>query len=362
MMMTYAMLASAAEIDSIADEWRQLQARIGRGLYTDYDWVCIWWRTVGKNHGLCNLHIVTGREDDGRLVAVLPLAITRRRGLRILQAPGHGADACDMLCDGPARAIALWEFARRELSYDFAEMRNVYPDSPCYPALVSFARRRKTSESFYLRFQWPTGENWIASLPGNVNKIMRRRLRRLEEKAPVRFEVYRQGPLPMAVIDDMVKQKIAWSAARGKKGVFSHPNVYDYFYQFSESAARHDHLFLALLKCGNDTIAYLLCLLYQGALEGYVITYDPAWASYAPGILVLRDSICWAIDNGLRAFDHRQGGGNYKSTYSNEVRSCAVFTFSGSPRGRLIEEAYMFARVLWKTIKRSAGRLAPEEE
>src|SRR5437868_5803367 len=86
-------LRNEAEIEAIADEWRGLYGRHHRTLYSDYDWFHVWWHSLAKTSARNSLHVVIGRQG-GRLVAVLPLFVTRRRGLRILQAGGHKAFYC----------------------------------------------------------------------------------------------------------------------------------------------------------------------------------------------------------------------------------------------------------------------------
>ena len=91
-------LTTEAEIEALADSWRDLHARTGRRPVTDYDRFYAWWSTVGKKQMSSSLHVVAGFES-GRLAGLLPLSVERRRGMRMLQSDGGMVlECCDMLC------------------------------------------------------------------------------------------------------------------------------------------------------------------------------------------------------------------------------------------------------------------------
>src|SRR5277367_5838958 len=147
-------LTTEQDIESIAGEWRELFARAGASPFADGDLFMIWWRTIGKTDGQRVPHVVTGREN-GKLTAVLPLTVVRRKGLRIMQAAGYKSyNYADMLAATTEQAAALWQAVRRSPHYDFADIRDVYPESKCYEALSAFACRRDLTDAFSLRLQW----------------------------------------------------------------------------------------------------------------------------------------------------------------------------------------------------------------
>ena len=161
----------------------------------------------------------------------------------------------------------------------------------------------------------------------------------------------KNGPLPMDIVDLMIKHKINWVAEREKEGVFEHPNVYNYFHELVETLAKQNRLMFSLLKCGDQPIAFLLALTWKQKARGYVLTYDPAWAQSSPGILVMVDTIRWSIDHGIKLFNHGQGDTHYKTRYSNVSGMCAEFTFNGSAIGALAEHAFMGLRTLARKLK-----------
>ncbi|MGE3623452.1 MAG: GNAT family N-acetyltransferase [Bdellovibrionales bacterium] len=342
---------SESDVAALAGDWRALHARFGRSAFSNYDVFAIWWRTVGRNYGRRSLHVVAGY-IDGKLAGVLPLTVVRRQGMRVLQAAGYkGYNYCDMVAENADHAAEIWDAAASSRRYDFASIRDVYPDSLCYRALSFFARRRDMTEALFLRIEWKTNEEWLGTLSSKTNRELRRRNRRLGEKGVVTYHVYREGPIPSAVIDQMIRHKIEWCRAHNEGGLFVQPGVYDYFRELVEILAAQGRIVLSWLQCGDEAIAYNLCIDYHGVLHGYVLGYNPVWAGYSPGMLLVTRFIGWAIENGYQGLDLRQGGSEYKSRFTNVTRACAEFTFSRSFKGRMLESSFMGLRAAARALR-----------
>lgn len=356
------LITTEAGIEALAGEWRALHARIGRSPFSDYDLFTIWWNTIGKSEGGRIPHVVAGYEN-GKLAGVLPLTVTHRAGMRIMQAAGYRAyNYCDMLAGDTAQAVELWQAARQSPHYDFADIRDVYPESLCYEALSSFACCRDLSDTYFLRFKWPSRKDWLASLNAHVRGNFTRCVRRLEEKGPIKFEAcFGQKP-PAAIVDDMVRQKVAWSIRNKKHGLFKHPDVLTYFERLVETTSERGSMFLGWLTCAGQAIAYNQGFVHHGVLHSILWTYDPDWGKFSPGNVALVNSIMWAIDQGLSGLDLRQGESQFKRLHANEKRQCAEFTFNSSLRGCGIEKAYMMARGLMRIVKGNAELKALKED
>jgi CelD/BcsL family acetyltransferase involved in cellulose biosynthesis len=346
-MLALEILTSDVEMEAIADQWRALHARANGSFITDYDAFTIWWRCMGRLEPR-SLHVVVGREN-GALAAVLPLTVVRRKGMRILQSDAGLLPECDVLSVNPAHAAELWNAARQSPHYDFAKIKAVYDGTPCNKALAAFASEREEVESFYLRFDWKTSAEWLASLSSKVRNDFKRNMRRLEEKGPVKYEVCTKSPLPRATIERMIRQKRDWCKAHDTDGPFSHPNISDYFMQLMEKAAETGHLFFAWLTCGEDEVAYDLRFMYDGVVNGYVLAYDAAYAKFSPGNVMISNSVAWAIDNGLKGLDFKYTSESasqkfFKLKFCNDVRKAFEYTFSNSLKGRVIENAFVTLR------------------
>jgi CelD/BcsL family acetyltransferase involved in cellulose biosynthesis len=352
-------LTSEAEVDAIADEWRGLQAAVGRVLFTDYDWLQAWWQTLAKPRGK-SFHIVTGRRD-GKLVALLPLAIWPKKGMRILQNAGkEGFYPSDVLALTDEDVAALWQAARTSPHYDFAVIGDVESNLPTSKALSAFATHRHTEKYPCLKGEWKDRDMWIASLPQSLRRELRRTTRRLEEKAPVTYHTLTKGPLPKELIDGMVDQKMAWCELHGKHGLFDQPNVREFFHALLQTAAKGNQLFFSWLQCGDTPIAYSISIPYRDMCFGYLVTYDPKWAQYSPGTLLIADAVSWSVDNKVPEFNFMQGDSPYKLRFAHDnTRDYNEWTFHAGTKGWLMETAYVGARGAWRMLqdmKKKRGR------
>jgi CelD/BcsL family acetyltransferase involved in cellulose biosynthesis len=350
-------LTAEADVEAIADEWRSLQAAAGRIPFTDYDWFDACWRHLCKPKG-STLHIVTGRVDR-RLVAVLPLVVLHKKGLRILQGAGKEAwFPCDVLAEDPNHVKILWGAVRQSRRYDFAHIRYVDPGSACGQALDSFGRRRDIEKTPYLRFTCSDSQAWLGSLSKHRQTKNRRGLCLLREKGAVELQVHTTDALPDGLIDRIVGQKMAWCIKYGKRGLFDQPCVVEFFHQWLETAWKHKQLFIACLQCANETIACRLGFIHREVAYSYLITYDPEWAFYSPGNILTILFINWAIEHGIKEIDFGHGAGVHKDRYATDARKCIEYTFSASPVGSLKESLFFMSRDLWRAAKSSQKKIA----
>ncbi|MER2519268.1 MAG: GNAT family N-acetyltransferase [Bdellovibrionales bacterium] len=367
-MTDFAILTTDSAIEALSAEWQELYARVGEesGLFTDPDSFLIWWRTIGKDQR--TPYVVTGRKE-GRLIGVLPLAIARNHGLRILQAAGYKAlSICEVLCETPDLVEGLWKAAKQGKGYHFADIRDVYADSANHAELSRIARRRDTSKAFSLDLSpWSDGEAWFRAIPRKMRYETERKLRKMKnEKGPISFKTYdgfADGPFPEAIMGDLLRHKLNWCQSHDKDGLFSHPKACDFFRELARSAAQRGALNLGWLCCGESTIGYVLNFQRKGILSGYVTSYDPAWSSCSPGILTLIHAIKWAIDHGKKSYDLNQGDYQYKQKFSNAEKECAEFTFGANdPLGWLTENLYFQARATGRRLREVLKSAKTEQE
>lgn len=343
--MECAIIASEDGAKALGDEWRELHERAGQSLFTDYDWFAIWWDTLGNIPGR-HLHIITGRVN-GRLVALLPLAVTRRKGFRILQPIGAEAFfGCDLLCESQEQAMRLWQVARRSPYYDFAHLRDVRPHSECEAALSNFARLHDRDNAYYLSIDWPTSDAWLAANTIPRRKTLKLHMNQLQKKGEVRFEICRSLPVPDHVVDGMVEHKTAWCRKYGKEGMFDQPNVREYYRRLIEHTARKGQLALAWLSCGEEIVAWHLMFQHRHKLCSLVPATNEAWLSFSPGHLLNIRGISWAIDQGFKEFDHLHGDFAYKKMFANNARECREYFFPRTPKGWLGQTLFIKKRAL----------------
>jgi CelD/BcsL family acetyltransferase involved in cellulose biosynthesis len=74
---------STERLAAIEDQWTRLWRDCDALIFQSHDWISAWWRTIDRRtQTALRIGLVW---NGGRLVAVVPLAITRRKGLRLLE-------------------------------------------------------------------------------------------------------------------------------------------------------------------------------------------------------------------------------------------------------------------------------------
>jgi CelD/BcsL family acetyltransferase involved in cellulose biosynthesis len=333
-------ISSEEQARALFDDWRALQLRVGRSLFTDPAFFAAWWDTHGRSSGR-RLHVTIGR-DQGRLVALAPLVVVRRFGFRFLEWAGANVfDYGDTLLDDRVGGEPLWRAIRSSRQYDVAFIRGVHAGLDCYNALTHFGYPAKRNTVYHVEMVWASGEAWMAeALSRPSRQLLRRKQRQIERRGEFGFRVHRSGPAPRAVLEALVQQKSAWASRHGESGLFDDPlRAASLLQRMAEIASQLGSLHLSWLCCDEDIVAVHLGFVYRNVLHYYMPSYDPNWGQYSPGSLLIVYLIKWCIENGISVLDFMRGDDLYKQAYANARTELTDFSFPGSPGGRLAEWA-----------------------
>jgi CelD/BcsL family acetyltransferase involved in cellulose biosynthesis len=107
---------SEQELQTILPEWQALHLEYGRSPFTDPTFFAVWWDTFGRSDTL-ELHITTGH-SGGRLVALAPLVLVRRYGIRFLEwGAANIFDYQSTLFNNRAEKRLFWDAVRESQGY-----------------------------------------------------------------------------------------------------------------------------------------------------------------------------------------------------------------------------------------------------
>jgi CelD/BcsL family acetyltransferase involved in cellulose biosynthesis len=342
-MVNVAILTSEVEVEAIADAWRNLQAAAGRIPFTDYYFYEAWWHHIGKPEGKTPF-IVTGRIDQ-RLVALLPLSVSISRGMRILQ--GMGVDAYylwDCLLESPAYAEPLWHAVRQSRLYDFAAIKFSDPDSAGGKALAAFAQLCGKDAAPCLDVAWPDSKAWLASQSHNRRQTNGRHMRRLHDRG-VRHHIWTDGPVPLDIVDTMVRQRIDWSIQKKlKDDLFSIPGVIDFFRRLVTDAGAQNHLYFSWMAAEERIIACALGFGHNGTFYIKTTSRDLERSDHAPGNLIMVEAIRWAVDKGFHKINFGLGVLDYKMHYARSNTEYEERVFSSTLKGHIAARLYVARR------------------
>lgn len=350
--------SSEQELLTIFDSWRALHLRIGRSFFNDPAFFMAWWDIKGRE-GHRVLHVATGW-NEGRLVALAPLVVARRYGLRILEWGGANVfDYNDMLLEDHADCEAMWHGIRASKGYDVGFIRGMEANSTCYGALRGIGRPLRKNTIYRINLEGPCGAAWHAeTLSPSKRKALRRQERQIHAKGVFSFHVHGTGPAPPAIINALIRQKAAWSSHNQKQGLFDDPSSAAALLEsMAEAAAGLGTMHLSWICSGDEILAVHFGFIYQNILYYYMPSYHLDWALYSPGKILLVKLIAWCVDHGLSSFDFMKGDDPYKASLANASKELWDFTFAGTPGGWLAE---LGGRKLYRRRAASNAPLASE--
>jgi CelD/BcsL family acetyltransferase involved in cellulose biosynthesis len=331
-------VSSPDRFAAIRAPWRDLWERSGGYIFQDHDWIAGWLSGIRDRRDI-KLQVALARDGD-RLIGVMPCAVHRRSGLRVLT---WGAqpfnDYCDCLVD-PALDTAsvltsLWDGLRRSGGFDLINLQQVGPNAKCRPFLDQLARDAsqlqrddRTERCLRIENQWPDGEAFFRSLnkKGRNNHTRGKRIL-AELGGEVRFRcvepVEDAGPL----LDDILRLKQLWLQANDPKSPllgndrFVLRGILDKAWQSGLTK-------IFVLECGGRIAAASVNFVYAGRMEAYFTAYDAAFDRASPGTILIVDYARWSFDRGLTYVDFLRGEEAFKFRMANA--ETVLSSFSGA--------------------------------
>jgi CelD/BcsL family acetyltransferase involved in cellulose biosynthesis len=287
--------------------------------------------------------IVVARSGS-ELVGGLPLLVDRRgpvRVARLLCGPEPGPMAPPIAGDVEAVAAALVA-ALRDVPADALWLEWVPTGSPLVTALPPRARR--------LRARVPTLElpnGFAAEVGGRAPG--RRQAARLAKAGFVEYEVAREPAHVAVVVDDVFRlhelrwaDRLDFSTLDTEAGRVFHRNAL-------VRLAADDRVRLVLLRLDGRPIAFDLVLVVGDTAHAYRTAFDPAYARYSPGLLVVARAGEVVSDDGVRTIVWGPGDTLEKLTMASRVDD-AVSLLHPLRRG---------PGSLWVAARRARERTAP---
>ncbi len=255
-------------------------------------------------------------EGDRRLL--LPMAVGRERGLRILRLIGHGP--ADQL--GPIGDLDLVPDALRALQtvpdWDVARFDLVPGRIPLPTGAVALVEEEASP---VLEMDGTTWEEYLDSRGGHFRSRLRYRERRLARRGVLEFRLTRDP----AQLDADLDILFALHRARWPRSDFGQRE--SFHREFAGIAHARGWLRLWICLVDGTPIAATYGFRYAGSEGGYQAGRDPAWDRDGVGSLIILHSIREAWADEVRAFRFLRGGEDFKwrlATGDEGLRTVAI--------------------------------------
>jgi CelD/BcsL family acetyltransferase involved in cellulose biosynthesis len=376
------MLSVHSDLEAIEGEWRAFERTAAATAFQAFDWLHKWQRHIGSRQGT-RPAVVLGRNGEGHLLFILPLALERRSLVRQLRWLGH--DLCDynapLLAESFRAHLDAEGFA--PLWHDILALLRSSPrfrfdliDLQRMPETVAGELNPFTDLNVTLH---PSGAH-IARLTGNWEafyaskrssanrKVERKKLKQMAEHGAIGFADAEDGLDAAHTMDVLMDQKGRALTRMGVDNFLLRPGYREFFLDVGTDAALADFVHVGRMTVGPTIAATSFGLVHRGCYYLMLSSYDDGeLARFGPGRAHLHEILRRAIGRGLGYFDFTVGDESYKREWSDvELRlydHTAAATMRGLPAAAVTT---MFRRskrfikqtpVLWRAFSKVRGLL-----
>jgi CelD/BcsL family acetyltransferase involved in cellulose biosynthesis len=322
-----------ARTELLAAEWDALADRAGASPFARPGWVAAWAAAFAPRR----LEVLAARRD-GRLEGVLAV---RRGGAGMRAAANAHTPHFEVLGSDTVVVRRLVDelYAQRPRSVTLAYLD---PTAPGWAAALAGGRAAgyRLATRVVVRSPCVTvvGEHdaYLRTRRRSFLADLRRRRRRLEESGAVTFEACAGGQRAGPLLEELLALEAAgWKAARGT-AIAARASTQRFYAAVTAWAAARGTLRLLALRVAGRPLAALLGVEEDGVLYLLKGGFDPVYARYSPGQLVLAKTIERAFADGLRRVELGAGADPYKLQWADAVHDLVgMSAFAPSAAGSL---------------------------
>jgi CelD/BcsL family acetyltransferase involved in cellulose biosynthesis len=349
-------------------DWRAFEQRADCTVFQVYDWIAKWQRHVGARRRIVPA-IVLGRDDEGNLLFILPLAIETRGGVRRLT--WLGSELCDYNAPLLAPHFGDQQSAQRFglLWQDIVNLLQTHPqfrfdliDLQKMPEAVGAQRNPFLNLKVLVN---PSGAH-IATLTGDwdafyaakrspaTRKRERRQFKHLAELGEVRFGDVEEREDVERTLTAIFEQKARSFARMGVENIFARPGHREFFFDVATDPGTRALVHLTRLDVGNTMAAANVGLRFRDCYSLILSSYqDGDIARFGPGRAHLHELLRQAIDRGFRTFDFTIGDEAYKRDWCDTEMKLYDYLAAATMRGRLVVAMTMALRRVKRFIKQT---------
>lgn len=327
--------------ERLEGEWEELAERSGAAPFCRPGWMSAWWTAFGNGE----LALLALRRR-GALAGVIPL----RRGNGRLSSPTNWhTPLYGPVVEDHRAAEELWERLFRldvrsiDLAFVDAEggTSELATDIARRAGRVVAARTLMSSPYVPLDGGW---EGYERTLSRNRRKGIRRRMRSLEAEGNVSTEVCECGEGVDAALEELFEVEASgWKGEQGT-AISASSETRRFYTEIARWAAGRGTLRMAFLRLDGRPLAGELALVEGGVWHSVKAGFDASTGQFAPGVLLLYETLRHAFSSDLTRYDLMGSADDYKLGWTSHIagrdwiRACAR-----SPAG-LVEAAVVRAR------------------
>jgi CelD/BcsL family acetyltransferase involved in cellulose biosynthesis len=311
---------------ALRDPWQGLWINSGGYIFQSHDWITGWLAGVKSRK---DIRLLTALAWDGdRLAGVMPCAVHRRKGFRVLHfAAQIFNDFCDCLIDpedDPTVVLPkLWSELKQAGGFDLIILQQIRADACCRPffdALTSAgAAWRIEPQGRCLRIDnhWVNGAAFFGSLnkKGRNNHTRGKRIL-TELGGEVSFRVVEPDEPADSAIKEILRLKETWLRVNDPQSPLLGPDGI-VLRTIIDHARRSGLAKIFVLQCGGKIAAASINFVYGDRMEAYFTAYDAGFERGSPGTILIVQYAQWSFDRQLKLVDFLRGEEAFKFRLAN---------------------------------------------
>ena len=345
-------------LERIRGDWEALADQLDAAPFLRPGWIAAWWRAFGDGR----LEVLAARRGED-LLAVLP--VVHRRGTTSSPSNWHTPAFGPLYAESSSGAAVLEElFTQRAHLVSISFLPSVEPHLNELCVAAKKAGYRVSVRVIQRSLAVVVSEEWSAferSLSGNLRRDLGRCRRRLDELGSVTVDVTEgSAGLDARLAEAFALERSDWKDRR-RTAIVSRPETASFYTEVARWAARRGALRLIFLRLSDRPIAFHLALEDGGVYFPLKGGFDPAFAAYSPGKLMIHATLERAFAVGLERYEFLGDNDDYKRRWATEECDTMLFqAFAPSLLGRANRAAFVYGRPLAKSALQTLRvRLGP---
>lgn len=332
-------------LDALADEWAVL-AEESRNIFATPEFASIWWSHFGTSES--QPLVAVAREQTGRLGAIVPLYVWRRRPARVVRLLGHGpGDELGPVvrADGRTAAVDALRDALADVPGGFDLFLGEQLPAASGMAEAIGARIVSRDGSPVLSLEYPSWQELLATKSRNLREQATRRERKLFREHRCRFRLADDA----SRLEDDLGLLFSLHGGRWQDSRSAFGEREAFHREFAACALERGWLRLWFLEVDGEVRAAWLGYRFAGSEAYYQAGRDPNWDKASVGFVLLIHTIREALMDGMREYRFLRGGETYKERLADSDRGLVTIMLGRGPVGR----AAVLAAPLIRRARRS---------
>ena len=313
----------------LKSEWERLEQECDVFPQSTYHWCSTWWKYLS---GRRKLHVVIALDDEGSALGIAPLCIERHFGVRILRSfPIDFSDFYTFLVwpddtvDTTCETLLKYITSHRQWRWVLIE--KVREEDRLTVALTRHHyRRRRMTGCVVIDYSGLDWNGYLSQLEGRQRECIRRKYRKIHENFHPTLEIATNADDYAPLFDEMVT--IHQKRWRDDHMIANGPRQLVCWRKAIEGQFLKGNMRYCRLALSGKTAAYRLGFVHRHMFYDWHMGYDPQYASYSVGVMILAFMIPQFIERQVEKINWMAGDYDWKMRWSPSRESETIWLFT----------------------------------